>query len=1417
MRRLQILRGQIQYKPELKDGEFFLDKTNHSLLIGDAAVADGQFELAKVSAITNLQQQVDTKITNPSIKSDGQVLTYESSSSSWIAKTFDIANKADIDLENVVLSSSPWRRSTETNMLSSSSGITYRSGSNFIIINNSGYFYGTAAYFNEISQTEYEPNTSSWRTGTWDSSFGFSSYGTYQIFGNSTNDVYVSCDNVLVKSTDGGASWTKIGTLPYSSIKFARYHNLESNQTLCLYNFKIYKFVISDEDGTYSIVELENAPTNNAAYIYYDINTNGYYITSNDGNVYFTSDVGQSWTTKGTLPSDVGSKAVVFCGTGQYGSLRYAYGPVSGVPYTSKLYVTTDDFATFESVDITDARILVSQENGFYIECFAGDSCHFVASKNSGDQSYIISFDISQSSTGAKIPYSNDIQLATDGEYSTPTIYSVVGNDYYGALYAIGSIYDTGNTNKIFDYTKKDDLFTTKELNIVNQLSTAGIALKSDIPTVPNRTSQLTNDSGFITSAQAPVQSVDGATGAVTTNAVKYTEQTLTDDQKTQARTNIGAGTSSFSGSYDDLSNKPTIPSKTSELDNDSNYITSAGAPVQSVNSKTGAVTLAASDVGAVPTTRTVNGKALSADITLSASDVGALPSTTVIPTYTLTKDETSADYAAVYHLNNGTEDVGVPINIPKDLFVESGEIVDNPTGQPEGKYIKLVLQNQTDPIYINVADLVDAYTAGNGITISDKNVISAAVTSVNGSTGAVTITVPTKVTDLTDAADYATVTSVNAVADDVEMLNSEVGTLTTDVDTLKTNITSKQNIITGGASTITDDNLTVSRALVSDSSGKVAVSDITATELDYLSGATGNIQTQIDGLNDSVLLNNVEGSEITLPGAYQWRDIAYNGSVYVAVASSTDKGAYSRDGINWTEMTMPSSTNWGSIIYGNNKFVALSWSHVIAYSDNGIDWSTATLPSEGSNDALYGIAYGNGKFVVVNYNSDNAMYSEDGITWTMTTMPAYNSWYDVVYGNGKFVAVGHSSNNAAYSVDGITWTATTLPYSGDWYLGYGNNTFVAILGSMNSTHAAYSIDGVTWTASTLPTPSNAGSDRVYWTRICYGKEKFIVICNIGVLGTKSAVTYSKNGIDWSEAVELPGNGNGWSKVTYSDKFFAAGYQSNKIFISEDGITWTNKSPNSYTLNSTTGTDITSSVYSALEPYIPTPTVPTKTSELTNDSGYITQTDGDGRYLQLSGGTVNGKVNFVDTATNRTASIGAEEGTPLSIAGEKDNAGYRFGMSIFSKGMELAYSGGSSINFFSTGNDGIEIATTTKNIRILAGSGSVKIYDVATPTSDDMATPKSYVDQYAPHATLVTLTVAGWDSTAKTQTVTVSGILADESKQLIIPMPAAASMTAYNDAGIQCTGQAANSLTFTATTVPTAAISVYVTYQAVIS
>ena len=81
----------------------------------------------------------------------------------------------------------------------------------------------------------------------------------------------------------------------------------------------------------------------------------------------------------------------------------------------------------------------------------------------------------------------------------------------------------------------------------------------------------------------------------------------------------------------------------------------------------------------------------------------------------------------------------------------------------------------------------------------------------------------------------------------DIDGLQTSVGTLQTSVNNVQTTLTSKQDTVVGGASTITEDNLTASRALVSNSSGKVAVSNVTSTELGYLDGVTSNVQTQLD------------------------------------------------------------------------------------------------------------------------------------------------------------------------------------------------------------------------------------------------------------------------------------------------------------------------------------------------------------------------------------------------------------------------------------------------------------------------------------------------------------------------------------------------------------------------------------------
>lgn len=64
-------------------------------------------------------------------------------------------------------------------------------------------------------------------------------------------------------------------------------------------------------------------------------------------------------------------------------------------------------------------------------------------------------------------------------------------------------------------------------------------------------------------------------------NFVSVEKQTLTEGQQAQVRQNIGAGVSNFSGDYNDLINVPTIPTKVSELENDSGFTDNIGTITQ--------------------------------------------------------------------------------------------------------------------------------------------------------------------------------------------------------------------------------------------------------------------------------------------------------------------------------------------------------------------------------------------------------------------------------------------------------------------------------------------------------------------------------------------------------------------------------------------------------------------------------------------------------------------------------------------------------------------------------------------------------------------------------------------------------------------------------------------------------------------
>lgn len=84
--------------------------------------------------------------------------------------------------------------------------------------------------------------------------------------------------------------------------------------------------------------------------------------------------------------------------------------------------------------------------------------------------------------------------------------------------------------------------------------------------------------------------------------------------------------------------------------------------------------------------------------------------------TVTMTSDTTTEGALKSYTIKQGTTTVGV-IDIPKDMVVESGEVVTNPEGQAAGTYIKLKLANVEAPLYINVGTLVDIYKAKENAT----------------------------------------------------------------------------------------------------------------------------------------------------------------------------------------------------------------------------------------------------------------------------------------------------------------------------------------------------------------------------------------------------------------------------------------------------------------------------------------------------------------------------------------------------------------------------------------------------------------------------------------------------------------------------------------------------------------------------
>lgn len=233
--------------------------------------------------------------------------------------------------------------------------------------------------------------------------------------------------------------------------------------------------------------------------------------------------------------------------------------------------------------------------------------------------------------------------------------------------------------------------------------------------------------------------------------------QGLSNTEKSNARNNIGAGTSSFSGSYNDLTNKPTIPSNTSDLTNDSGYITSipiGGTSIGGVKNG-GNVTINAD--GTMNASGTGNGDMLKANYATKSNTIvdeaynslslGGKPANTFI----LSTDEGTAvdpnpinadtlngHYASEFVMTN-TEDFLKPTDVIDNLTSTNNE---KPLSANQGKVLNTnINQLSTQKANINSPNFIGTPTVSsntNYTTRQLRNIIlsTSEPTSTDGQNG---------------------------------------------------------------------------------------------------------------------------------------------------------------------------------------------------------------------------------------------------------------------------------------------------------------------------------------------------------------------------------------------------------------------------------------------------------------------------------------------------------------------------------------------------------------------------------------------------------------------------------------------------------------------------------------------------------